>query len=100
MTRGVSLLLAASALLVAVVLPSAALAASHHAVVAQASPGTGGGGAAETGPPWTYQMARIGVALLVIGVLAVAAAYRHFVVKPQRELMQERARQRRDESPS
>jgi hypothetical protein len=38
----------------------------------------------ETGPPWTYQMARMGIALLVLMAFGVAFAYYRFVVKRQR----------------
>ncbi|HEY7875819.1 MAG TPA: hypothetical protein VIG64_11940 [Actinomycetota bacterium] len=41
-------------------------------------------GEEETGPPWTYQMARISLLLLALLFLAMAAAYYRFVVKRQR----------------
>ncbi|HEX2196475.1 MAG TPA: hypothetical protein VHJ76_06070 [Actinomycetota bacterium] len=40
--------------------------------------------ATETGPPWTYQMARIALASLVLLALAIAGAYYRFVVMRQR----------------
>ena len=40
--------------------------------------------ATETGPPWTYQMARIGLVLLVFLGLAIGAAYYRFVASRQR----------------
>ncbi|MDQ3953568.1 MAG: hypothetical protein M3279_11510 [Actinomycetota bacterium] len=40
--------------------------------------------ATETGPPWTYQMARISLASLVLLGLAIAGAYYRFVVMRQR----------------
>lgn len=40
--------------------------------------------ATETGPPWTYQMARIALASLVLLGLAIAGAYYRFVVTRQR----------------
>lgn len=40
--------------------------------------------ATETGPPWTYQMARIALASLVLLGLAIAGAYYRFVVMRQR----------------
>jgi hypothetical protein len=45
-----------------------------------------GGGAAEeeAGPPWTYQMARIGIAILAVLAVAVGLAYWRLVVKRQR----------------
>jgi hypothetical protein len=38
----------------------------------------------ETGPPWTYQMARLGILLIVVMVLGCALAYYRFVVRRQR----------------
>ena len=40
--------------------------------------------ATETGPPWTYQMARMALAALVLLALAIAGAYYKFVVARQR----------------
>jgi hypothetical protein len=40
--------------------------------------------ATETGPPWTYQMARIALASLALLGLAIAGAYYRFVVLRQR----------------
>jgi hypothetical protein len=42
------------------------------------------GAAEETGPPWTYQMARLGILLVVVMILGVGFAYYRFVVKRQR----------------
>ncbi len=44
-----------------------------------------GEAAAETGPLWTYQMAKIVIALLVLIALAIGGAYYNFVHKRQRE---------------
>ena len=44
-----------------------------------------GGASAETGPPWTYQMARIALVLLALTLLAVAFAYYRFVAVRRRE---------------
>jgi hypothetical protein len=44
-----------------------------------------GGGATETGPPWTYQMARIALVLLALTFLGVAFAYWRFVAMRRRE---------------
>jgi hypothetical protein len=41
-------------------------------------------GETETGPPWTYQMARITLALLVVMALAMGALYWRLVVQRQR----------------
>lgn len=41
--------------------------------------GESGGAAEETGPPWTYQMARISLALLFLTLLGVGFAYYRFV---------------------
>jgi hypothetical protein len=42
------------------------------------------GGAAETGPPWTYQMAKITLVLLVLLGLAIGAIYYRLVVRRRR----------------
>ena len=39
----------------------------------------------ETGPPWTYQMARIALVLLALTILGVAFAYYRFVATRRRE---------------
>jgi hypothetical protein len=44
-----------------------------------------GGATAETGPPWTYQMARIALVMLALTVLGVAFAYYRFVAIRRRE---------------
>jgi hypothetical protein len=44
-----------------------------------------GEAAAEVGPIWTYQMAKIVIALLVLIGLAIGGAYYNFVHKRQRE---------------
>lgn len=41
--------------------------------------GDSGGAAEETGPPWTYQMARISLALMFLTLLGVGFAYYRFV---------------------
>lgn len=38
----------------------------------------------ETGPPWTYQMARIALVLLALTLLAVFLAYQRFVIRRRR----------------
>ncbi|HEV2756892.1 MAG TPA: hypothetical protein VG318_14085 [Actinomycetota bacterium] len=54
----------------------------------EAETGAGAGesedAATETGPPWTYQMARMALAALVLLGLAIAGAYYRFVVTRQR----------------
>lgn len=50
-----------------------------------AGEGETGDAAEEVGPIWTYQMAKIVIALLVLMALAIAGAYYQFVVKRQRE---------------
>jgi len=40
--------------------------------------------AEEIGPPWTYQMARLGIALMVVLALGIGLAYYRFVTKRQR----------------
>ena len=40
--------------------------------------------ATETGPPWTYQMAWLGLALLIMIALGIGLAYRKLVVERQR----------------
>lgn len=44
------------------------------------APDRGESEAVEEGPPWTYQMARISIALLALLGLAIAGAYYRFVV--------------------
>jgi hypothetical protein len=41
-------------------------------------------GTEATGPPWTYQMARAGLLLLLVLVLGIGLAYYRFVLKRQR----------------
>ena len=45
----------------------------------------GGEAVEETGPPWTYQMARIALVLLALTILGVAFAYYRFVATRRRE---------------
>lgn len=47
--------------------------------------GSEGEAVEETGPPWTYQMARIALVLLALTVLGVAFAYYRFVATRRRE---------------
>ncbi|HEX2049404.1 MAG TPA: hypothetical protein VHJ34_02090 [Actinomycetota bacterium] len=42
------------------------------------------GAAAETGPPWTYQMARIALVMLLLLAVAVVLLYRRLVVGRRR----------------
>jgi hypothetical protein len=42
------------------------------------------GGAAETGPPWTYQMAKITLAMLLFLGLAIGGIYYRLVVRRRR----------------
>ena len=42
------------------------------------------GGAAEVGPPWTYQMAKITVVLLLLLSLAIGGIYYRLVVRRRR----------------
>jgi hypothetical protein len=42
------------------------------------------GAAEETGPPWTYQMARLGIVLMIVLALGIGLAYYRFVMKRQR----------------
>ena len=54
---------------------------------AEAETGAGGqteGGTSATGPPWTYQMARLALVLLAVLAGAIALAYYRFVAKRQR----------------
>lgn len=64
--------------------------------VAQASPAPTPGTGAE-GPPWTYQMARLGIFLIVVVAIMIGLAYRRFVLVPQKRL-QEQERRRRSEA--
>ncbi len=45
----------------------------------------GGDAVEETGPPWTYQMARIALVLLALTILGVAFAYYRFVATRRRK---------------
>lgn len=49
-----------------------------------AGAGETGEAATETGPPWTYQMARMSLAALLLLGLAIGGAYYRFVVTRQR----------------
>jgi hypothetical protein len=49
-----------------------------------AGEGETGGGATEAGPPWTYQMARIALALTVLLGIGIALMYRKLVGTRQR----------------
>jgi hypothetical protein len=71
-----------------------ALAATHP--VSQASPDLTPSGPTG-GPPWTFQMTRISIALMVLAAIGIAIAYRHFVMGPQRKLREERRRQRAEQ---
>lgn len=51
---------------------------------AESGAGEGEEAATETGPPWTFQMARIGVVLLVLLGLALFSLYWRLVVGRQR----------------
>lgn len=51
---------------------------------AETNPGEGGGAVEETGPPWTYQMARLTLIGAFFLLLAIGAAYYRFVVMRQR----------------
>lgn len=51
---------------------------------AETDPGTGESAETETGPPWTYQMARIGLVLLLFLGLSIGMAYYRFVASRQR----------------
>jgi hypothetical protein len=46
--------------------------------------GSDGGGESETGPPWTYQMARVTLVLLFGLALAIGAIYYRLVVRRRR----------------
>lgn len=83
------------ALFTAVALPahaSSGLPTKGTVISAQEDTGGGDGGGAdegedaaeETGPVWTYQMARIVVVLLVLLVAAVALLYWRLVGRPRR----------------
>ena len=54
----------------------------------QAETGAGGesesGSSTETGPPWTYQMARLSVVLLVLLAAAIALLYVRLIARRQR----------------
>jgi hypothetical protein len=66
-------------------MPAVALAAARPEsppVLAQQGQEEGGG--TETGPPWTYQMARITLVLLVLLAVAIGLLYYRLVVRRRR----------------
>lgn len=67
-----------------------ALAVTHP--LSQASPDLTPSGPTG-GPPWTFQMARIAIALLILSAIGVALAYRRFVLGPEKKLEEERRRE-------
>ena len=81
-----------ASILVLPVLASAQLYAAHantSVVLAQGARDVGGGkgkpaASPSPGPPWTYQMARISVVLLVLIIAAVALLYYRLVLARQR----------------
>ena len=77
-----------------VCLAAPSLAATHP--VSQASPDLTPSGPTG-GPPWTFQMARIAIVLMVLAAAGVALAYRRFVMRPERRLRDERRRDRAGE---
>jgi hypothetical protein len=63
--------------------------AAHASTVVVLAQGAGGGKAQPAatptpGPPWTYQMARISVVLLVLIIAAVGLLYYRLVIARQR----------------
>lgn len=113
-SRSTTLLLVFATLLASLFVLSPAAQASSDVVLAQGSEGTDEGGegdsgatdenegsgstdaevganegqtdgaAEETGPPWTYQMARMILVLLVLMALAIGLMYWRLVVQRQR----------------
>jgi hypothetical protein len=61
--------------------------AGEGQVTAEAETGAGGqteGGGTEAGPPWTYQMARLSLVLLVALALGIGLMYYRLVARRQR----------------
>jgi hypothetical protein len=56
-----------------------------HVVVAQSPAPQGSPGAAPPETPWTYQMAKVSIGLLILGALAGGAVYYRLVAKPKRD---------------
>jgi hypothetical protein len=62
----------------------AAAPASADTSIVLAQQGGEGGAETETGPPWTYQMARITVVLVVFLALGLGLLYYRLVVRRRR----------------
>jgi hypothetical protein len=72
------------ALTMAAAAPASVAAAPGESHVVLAQEGDKGGGQTETGPPWTYQMARITVVLVVFLGLGLGLLYYRLVVRRRR----------------
>ena len=72
------------ALALAMATPATVAAAPAEAPIVLAQEGEEGGGQTETGPPWTYQMARITVVLVVFLGLGLGLLYYRLVVRRRR----------------
>jgi hypothetical protein len=72
------------ALTITAATPASVTAAPTESHVVLAQEGDEGGGATETGPPWTYQMARVTVVLVVLLGLGLGLLYYRLVVRRRR----------------
>jgi hypothetical protein len=72
------------ALTFAVATPTSVTAAPAEASIVLAQEGDEGGGQTETGPPWTYQMARITLVLVFFLGLGLGLLYYRLVVRRRR----------------
>jgi hypothetical protein len=82
-------ILLASILLLPVILLPVIAGAANASPAALLAQGAGGGKAQPAatptpGPPWTYQMARISIVLLVLIIAAVGLLYYRLVIARQR----------------
>jgi hypothetical protein len=72
------------ALNLSVATPTTVMAAPAETRIVLAQEGDEGGGQTETGPPWTYQMARITLVLVVFLGLGLGLLYYRLVVRRRR----------------
>jgi hypothetical protein len=72
------------ALTFAVAAQATVAAAPDEAPIVLAQEGDEGGGQTETGPPWTYQMARITLVLVAFLGLGLGLLYYRLVVRRRR----------------
>ena len=90
MRARVALLLTLATVFVALPHPAAATPERSRTTLAQGTGAQTGaqddseGASEETGPPWTYQMARVTVVLLVLLAAGIGLMYRRLIVRRSR----------------